>query len=76
MATTSIFNGILPNFKQSYSGENMKPKLGSGARFKHLKNMLAKKPGIKDPGAVAAAIGIKKYGQKKMTQLSQHGKNK
>jgi hypothetical protein len=51
----------------------MKPKLGSGERFKKLKETLAKK-GAKDPGAVAAYIGREKYGQKKMTQLAQKGK--
>lgn len=32
------------------------------------------KPGIKNPAAVAAAIGRKKYGAKKMAQLSAGGK--
>jgi hypothetical protein len=51
-----------------------KPKLGSGKRFARLKASLAHKPGIKDPGAVAAAIGREKYGQKKMTSLAKKGK--
>jgi hypothetical protein len=82
MSSVNSFSSLLPNFKQSYSGKkNMsdykpKGKLGSGERFAHLKNMLAHKPGIQDPAALAAAIGRKKFGQKKMTQLSQHGKNK
>jgi hypothetical protein len=49
------------------------PKLGSGARFAMLKAQVAK-GGAEDPGAVAAAIGRKKYGQAKMTELSQKGK--
>lgn len=51
-----------------------KPKLGSGKRFAHLKSALAKKPGIHNPGALAAWIGRKKYGAKKMAQLSAHGR--
>lgn len=46
-----------------------KPKLGSGKRFKNLSNALEKK-GVEDPDAVAASIGRKKYGAKKMAQLS------
>jgi hypothetical protein len=51
-----------------------KPKLGSGERFKKLKAALAHKPGITNPGALAASIGRKKFGNKKMTQLSKAGK--
>lgn len=51
----------------------MKPKLGSGERFKQLSTKLAKK-GVKDPKALAASIGRKKYGAKKMAQLSAKGK--
>lgn len=48
-------------------------KLGSGARFASLKEKLAKK-GAKKPGALAAWIGRKKFGAKKMASLSAHGK--
>lgn len=50
-----------------------KAKLGSGKRFEKVEEA-AKKGGAKDPAAVAAAVGRKKYGQKKMTELSQKGK--
>jgi hypothetical protein len=50
-----------------------KAKLGSGARFKKVEAE-AKASGAKNPAAVAAAAGRKKYGQKKMTALSQKGK--
>lgn len=49
-----------------------KPPLGSGERFKALEKDLRKK-GIKDPGALAAAIGRKKLGGKKMQKLAQAG---
>lgn len=52
-----------------------KPKLGTGKRFAQLKSKLSKK-GIKDPGALAASIGRKKYGAKKMGKLSAKGRKK
>lgn len=51
----------------------MKPKLGSGARFKSLTKKLAKR-GAKNPKALAAYIGRKKYGKKKMAKLARLGK--
>jgi hypothetical protein len=51
-----------------------KPKLGTGARFKALKGKLARDPDIRNPGAVAAAIGRKKYGKKKMAKLAARGR--
>lgn len=54
---------------------NKKPKLGTGKRFAQLKSKLAKK-GAKTPGALAAFIGRKKYGNKKMASLSAKGKKK
>jgi hypothetical protein len=50
------------------------PKLGSGERFKKLKEKLSKQKGISDPGALAASIGREKYGAKKMSSLAQKGK--
>jgi len=48
--------------------QKMKPKLGTGARFKALKHQLANK-GAKDPGALAAWIGRRKYGKKRFQKL-------
>lgn len=45
-----------------------KPKLGSGKRFSALKGKLARR-GAKNPGALAAYIGRKKYGKKKFGAL-------
>jgi hypothetical protein len=45
-----------------------KPKLGSGQRFKQLESKLADK-GASDPGALAAYIGRKKYGNAKFEKL-------
>jgi hypothetical protein len=50
-----------------------KPKLGSGERFDALVGALSKK-GVRDPGALAASIGRKKYGKKKFQKLAAKGK--
>lgn len=51
-----------------------KPKLGSGARYKALKKQLSGEKGVRDPGALAAAIGRKKYGAKRYAKLAARGK--
>lgn len=53
-----------------------KPKLGSGARFKALKKKLGGKKGVSNPGALAASIGRKKYGAKKMASMSAAGRKR
>lgn len=53
------------------SGKSMKP--GGGGRFAKLKSELSRKPGVSDPGAVAAAIGRKKYGAKRMAKFAHKG---
>lgn len=50
--------------------KSMKP--GGGGRFAKLKGELKGK--VRDPGAVAASIGRKKYGAKKMARFSQAGR--
>ena len=57
---------------QTAKSEGKKPKLGSGGRFEQLKNKLSHKSGVHDPAAVAAAIGRKKYGAKRMGEMSHH----
>lgn len=47
--------------------------LGTGARFRTLAKTLAKK-GAKNPDALAAFIGRKKYGKKRFAKLSAKGK--
>lgn len=48
-----------------------KPKLGTGARFRALSTKLEEK-GAKDPDALAAYIGRKKYGEAKFEKLGHH----
>lgn len=43
---------------------SMRP--GGGGRFKQLEGALADRPGVRDPGALAASIGRKKYGGSQM----------
>jgi len=52
-----------------------KPKLGSGKRFAPVAAN-ARKSGAKNPKAVAAAVGIKKYGKKKMAALAAAGRRR
>lgn len=49
-----------------------KSKLGTGARFRSLTKKLAAQ-GAKDPKALAAWIGRKKYGAKKMAKMAKKG---
>lgn len=50
-----------------------KPKLGSGKRFAAVEKKAAAS-GASDPAAVAASVGIKKYGEKKMHSMAMKGK--
>lgn len=52
-----------------------KPKLGTGKRFKALTGKLAAK-GAKNPKALAAFIGRKKFGAKKFAKLSAQGRKR
>lgn len=52
-----------------------KAPLGSGARFAAIEKKAAAS-GAENPAAVAAAAGIAKYGQKKMTQLAVTGRKR
>ncbi len=44
-------------------------RLGGGGRFKKLEAQLGARPGVTNPGALAAAIGRRKYGTKKFNAL-------
>jgi len=55
--------------------EESKPKPGSGERFKKLSGELKAK-GAKDPKALAAYIGRKKYGPVRMKKMAAAGKKK
>ena len=48
--------------------------LGEGGRFAALKQTLSKKPGVTNPGALAAYIGRKRYGKSKFQAMAAAGK--
>lgn len=50
-----------------------KAQLGSGSRFKAVEKSAAKS-GASNPSAVAAAVGMKKYGKERMEKMAQAGK--
>jgi hypothetical protein len=50
-------------------------KLGSGARFAAVERSAAAS-GARDPAAVAAAVGRKKYGKKRMQQMASAGRKR
>jgi hypothetical protein len=49
-------------------------RLGGGGRFAALRDKLAGQRGVTDPGALAASIGRKKYGSKKMAKMAAKGR--
>jgi hypothetical protein len=53
-----------------------KPPLGSGQRFANLEHSLLLRGNVKNPAALAASIGAKKYGAKKMHEMSAAGRRK
>lgn len=55
-----------------YSEGGKVPKLGTGKRFEKLEKSIAKNSKVDNPGAVAAAIGREKYGNKKFNALAHH----
>lgn len=57
----------------TYKGKSNK--LGGGGRFKQVVEAVRKR-GVRNPEAVAAAIGRKKYGAKKMTKMAVAGRKR
>lgn len=49
-------------------------KLGDGSRFKKLKKDLSRKRGVRNPAALAAWIGRKKFGDARFAELSSMGR--
>jgi hypothetical protein len=52
-----------------------KAPVGSGKRFTALKGQLARK-GVRNPGALAASIGRKKYGKAQFQAMSAAGRKR
>ena len=56
-------------------GKKKMPKLGTGKRFAAIEKSAAKS-GAKNPAAVAAAAGRKKFGAKKMAAMAATGRRR
>jgi len=54
----------------------MKAPLGSGVRFATLKAKLSHRPGVTNPGALAASIGRKKLGFARFQKLAAAGRHR
>jgi hypothetical protein len=52
-----------------------KMRLGDGGRYEKLISSLEKK-GVREPKALAAAIGMKKYGKKRFLSLAAKGRRR
>lgn len=59
--------------KAKMAAKGGKPAVGSGERFAKMTKSLAAK-GAKDPKALAAYIGRKKYGAQKMQKMAAAGR--
>jgi len=51
-------------------------KVGGGGRFAAMKRKLSHRKGVKNPGALAAYIGRRKYGAKRMARMAKRGKRR
>lgn len=63
--------------RRSWAARRMlsrKPALGTGQRFAALKEKLGNRPGVSNPGALAAWIGRRKYGAQRMANWAAHGR--
>jgi hypothetical protein len=60
--------------RKAYAMAKQKP-VGEGSRFAAIEKAAAA-GGMRNPGAVAAAIGRKKYGKKKMQAMAAKGRQK
>jgi hypothetical protein len=54
----------------------MMPKLGGGGRFAAGVAKLSNEPGVRNPAALEASFGIKKYGAKKMGAMAAAGRKR
>jgi hypothetical protein len=53
-----------------------KARLGSGSRFRALERKIGHKHGVRNAGAVAAAIGRKKYGKARFQHMAAAGRHR
>jgi hypothetical protein len=58
---------------RSFEPKGKRPPLGEGGRFEALAGAIGKRKGVRSPGAVAAAIGRKKYGKAAFQKMASAG---
>jgi hypothetical protein len=58
---------------KKYKGKSLKP--GGGGRFARLEDVFEKQ-GVKDPGALAASLGRRRYGNEQMNKWAMLGKKR
>jgi len=66
---------VKKELRKRYERAKKTSKPGEGKRFKAVE-AVAKASGAKNPAAVAAAIGQKKYGKKKFQKMAAKGRKK
>ena len=59
---------------RTYKGKSLRA--GGGGRFARLANKIKRRGGVSNPKAVAAVIGRRKYGAKKMAEMSAAGRRR
>jgi len=69
---------LSPSYKAKLLHQQVmkKTKPGSGKRFKSLVKQLKKRKGIKNPAALAAYIGRKKYGKARFQRMALAGRKR
>jgi hypothetical protein len=55
-------------------GDSMKA--GGGGRFKAMEAKVSHEKGVKNPAALAAYIGRRKYGAARMAKMAAHGRER
>jgi hypothetical protein len=76
MSHTVVGHPFLESKNHVTKGVEKDMKLGDGGRFSALTHELSGKPGIYNPAGLAAEIGRKRYGNKKMASMSDAGRGK
>ena len=64
---------VKDDLESQHARKGKKPPIGEGGRFKDLTHELEEE-GAKDPKALAAFIGRKKYGSEKFSKLAMKGR--
>jgi hypothetical protein len=64
----------MPSKEKKLEAMRKRAKLGTGRRHELLSEELSHRKGVRDPKALAAVIGRRKYGAKKMATMAARGR--